>query len=262
MLIFNDITHSTEEKLSVTLHRFQDTKKMRSIFLTLFTLLLPLTWLIESKAETVVAETPCDSTETTRYERLFHEMHLDSIVNYTAFEQAVEGYEKIQNKKRPVLTLIDFSKPSTEKRLYVFDMEGKKLLYSSVVAHGKNSGGKYATSFSNKNGSLKSSLGFYLTGTTYQGRNGYSLILDGLEKGVNDQARSRAIVVHGADYANPEVAKSGRLGRSFGCPALPRALTRPIIDAIKGGSVLFIYAEKQDYLAQSSILHSHNHDIL
>lgn len=233
---------------------------MRSIFLTIFTLLLPLAWLIEGKAETVVAETSCDSTAMSRHEQLFHEMHLDSIVNYTAFEQAVVGYERIQEKKRPVLTLIDFSKPSTEKRLYVFDMNAKKLLFTSVVAHGKNSGDKYATSFSNKNGSHKSSLGFYLTGGTYQGSNGYSLILDGLEKGVNDQARRRAIVIHGADYANPEVAKCGRLGRSFGCPALPRALTRPIIDAIKGGSVLFIYAEKQDYLAQSSILQ--NHDIL
>lgn len=150
--------------------------------------------------------------------------------------------------------MIDFTKPSTEKRLFVFDMEQKKMLYSSVVSHGKNSGENYATSFSNEVGSYKSSLGFYLTGNTYQGKNGYSLLLDGLEKGINDRARERAIVVHGAAYANPSVCKSGRLGRSFGCPALPQALTKPIINTIKGGSVLFIYANNKEYMAKSSIL--------
>ena len=116
-------------------------------------------------------------------------------------------------------------------------------------------GDKYATSFSNEYGSYKSSLGFYLTETTYQGRNGYSLILNGLEKGINDRARERAIVVHGAAYADPSVAsRGGRLGRSFGCPAVPQKLSRPIIDAIKGGSVMYIYAEAPDYLAHSSVL--------
>ena len=128
------------------------------------------------------------------------------------------------------------------------------MLYSSVVSHGKNSGENYATSFSNEVGSYKSSLGFYLTGNTYQGKNGYSLLLDGLEKGINDRARERAIVVHGAAYANPSVCKSGRLGRSFGCPAVPQKLSRPIIDAIKGGSVMYIYAGTPDYLAHSSVL--------
>jgi len=137
----------------------------------------------------------------------------------------------------------------------VFDMKHRRMLYSSVVSHGKNSGGNYATSFSNEYGSYKSSLGFYLTASTYQGRNGYSLILDGLEKGINDRARERAIVVHGAAYADPSVAsRGGRLGRSFGCPALPTSVSRPIIDAIKGGSVMYIYAETPSYLAQSFIL--------
>ena len=154
-----------------------------------------------------------------------------------------------------VLTLIDFSRPSTEKRLFVFDMKQHRLLFSSVVSHGKNSGGVYATSFSNEYGSYKSSLGFYLTETTYQGKNGYSLILNGLERGINDRARERAIVMHGAAYADPSVVgKGGRLGRSFGCPAVPQKLTRPIIDAIKGGSVMYIYAETPDYLAHSSVL--------
>lgn len=186
---------------------------------------------------------------------LFREMQLDGKVNYTAFRQAVTGYYRITQRKREVLTLIDFSKPSTEQRLYVFDMKERKLLFSSVVAHGKNSGEVYATSFSNEYGSYKSSLGFYLTESTYQGRNGYSLILEGLEKGINDRARERAIVVHGAAYADPSVISSGgRLGRSFGCPAVPRKLSRPLIDTIKGGSVMYIYAATPDYLAQSNIL--------
>lgn len=186
---------------------------------------------------------------------LYHSMQLEGTVNWKAFRQAVAGYYKIENRKRDVLTLIDFSRPSTDKRLFVFDMKERKMLFSSVVSHGKNSGEKYATSFSNEYGSYKSSLGFYLTGTTYQGKKGYSLILDGLEKGINDRARERAIVMHGAAYANPSVvSKGGRLGRSFGCPAVPQQLSRPIIDAIKGGSVMYIFAEAPDYLAQSSVL--------
>lgn len=172
---------------------------------------------------------------------LYRSMHLEGVVSWKAFRQAVTGYHKIAGRKRDVLTLIDFSRPSTEKRLFVFDMKQRRLLFSSVVSHGKNSGDKYATSFSNEYGSYKSSLGFYLTETTYQGRNGYSLILNGLEKGINDRARERAIVVHGAAYADPSVAsRGGRLGRSFGCPAVPQKLSRPIIDAIKGGSVMYI----------------------
>lgn len=186
---------------------------------------------------------------------LYASMRLEGIVNYKAFRQAVEGYKKIGNRHRDILTLIDFSKPSTEKRLYVFDMKNRKMLYNSLVSHGRNSGENYATSFSNEYGSYKSSLGFYLTETTYSGGNGYSLILNGLEKGINDRAKERAIVVHGASYANPSVIKGGgRLGRSLGCPALPEKVSRPIIDAIKGGSVMYIYAEKPEYFAQSEIL--------
>lgn len=195
------------------------------------------------------------AVESAAYAGLYHSMQLEGVVSWKAFHQAVTGYHKIADRKRDVLTLIDFSRPSTEKRLFVFDMKQRKLLFSSVVSHGKNSGDKYATSFSNEYGSYKSSLGFYLTETTYQGKNGYSLILNGLEKGINDRARERAIVMHGAAYANPSVvSEGGRLGRSFGCPAVPQKLTRPIIDAIKGGSVMYIYAEAPDYLAHSSVL--------
>ncbi|WP_298648859.1 murein L,D-transpeptidase catalytic domain family protein, partial [uncultured Proteiniphilum sp.] len=140
-------------------------------------------------------------------------------------------------------------------RMYVLDMAKKEILFVSYVSHGRNSGENYATSFSNRDGSHQSSLGFYRTASTYKGGNGYSLQLDGLEKGINDKARQRAIVIHGADYCSENVIRStGRLGRSFGCPALPRELTKPIIDTIKEGSLLFIYADQPEYLATSEVL--------
>lgn len=194
---------------------------------------------------------PAAESEETTCSQLFQRMGLEGIVSYRAFQQAYEGYRQIEHR-REVLTLIDFTKPSTAERLYVMDLSEERLLYTSVVSHGRNSGNVYATSFSNEEGSYKSSLGFYLTESAYRGRNGYSLVLEGLEEGINDAARRRAIVVHGAAYANPSVAQSsGRLGRSLGCPAVPEALSRSIIDAMKGGSVLYIYADAPDYLAQS-----------
>lgn len=187
--------------------------------------------------------------------QLYRSLQLEGRVAYSVFEYMLAGYRQLGTSGPPIVTLIDFSKPSTRERLFVFDLKEKKILFSSVVSHGKNSGDVYATSFSNRNGSHKSSLGFYRTGSTYRGRNGYSLFLDGLETGFNDRARERAIVIHGAAYSNPSVAASaGRLGRSFGCPALPQALSRPIIDTIKNGTLLFIYADDPDYLAHSPVL--------
>lgn len=196
------------------------------------------------------------TTQLSESKRIYNELHLNSEVSYKAFEQAYTGYKKLAVKK-PVLTLIDFSKASTEERMYVIDMENKKVLFKTHVAHGKNSGSNYATSFSNKKGSNQSSLGFFLTEKTYQGSNGYSLVIDGLEKDINDKAKARAVVIHGADYANPAFAKStGRLGRSFGCPALPRSVTKPIIDTIKDGSLIYAFSEKfnEDYLIKSTVL--------
>ena len=182
---------------------------------------------------------------------------LDEGVDLEAFEKACDGYEKIGNKQKEVLTLIDFTKPSTEERMFVIDMRQRKVLFKTHVAHGQNSGENYATSFSNRNGSHQSSLGFYLTGNTYIGKKGYSLKLNGLETGINDNAFVRGVVIHAAAYANPSViAGQGRLGRSHGCPALPEALNRPVIDAIKDGSVLFIYADNTNYVAQSRFLSS------
>ena len=175
-----------------------------------------------STGEPAVTSTqPENPAPATAYEQLYDTLQLDSLVSREAFHQAVEGFYKIESRKRDVLTLIDFSKPSTEKRLFVIDMQKRKLLFSSVVSHGKNSGENYATSFSNENGSHKSSLGFYLTGNTYQGRNGYSLILDGLEKGINARARERAIVMHGLfqSVGHPLMRPSGTQLRLSGSPS-------------------------------------------
>lgn len=224
---------------------------MYKYFLTLICLLIPLTGHPGDTKPT--SNNPAGAADAVL--TLYNEMNLENKVNKEAFQLAVKGYRKIKGRKKEILTLIDFTKPSTEERLFVFDMQQKELLFSSIVAHGRNSGSNYATSFSNQSGSYKSSLGFYLTDNTYQGKNGYSLILNGLEKGVNDNARQRAIVIHGADYANPSVIRGGgRLGRSLGCPALPRKVNKPIIDAIKGGSVLYIHAQNTDYLTHSAIL--------
>lgn len=228
---------------------------MLKIILFCYCLLVPVKIISGTSCAATDASVYVDAVEEAKYANMYSAMHLEGVVNWYAFRLAVQGYYSITERKREVLTLIDFSLPSVEERMFVFDMEHQQLLFSSLVAHGKNSGEMYATSFSNVVGSYKSSLGFYLTEDTYQGRNGYSLILDGLEHGVNDSARERAIVVHGAAYANPSVIRQGgRLGRSFGCPAVPTDLSRPIINAIKGGSVLFIYADNAEYLAKSSLL--------
>jgi hypothetical protein len=169
------------------------------------------------------------------------------------FELAYTGWDKMEGElKSPLLTIIDFSLPSTERRLWILDLNSKTILLNSVVAHGRNSGELMANKFSNQPESFQSSLGFYKTGETYTGKHGYSLRLDGLEAGVNDQARNRAIVIHGADYANESFAKiNGRLGRSLGCPALPTALSSKVIDLIKDGSLIFIFGEDDNYLTQS-----------
>ena len=138
------------------------------------------------------------------------------------------------------LAVIDYARPSTEPRLWVFDLEGPSLLFVEHVAHGRGSGENRAQQFSNRDGSHQSSLGLFRTAETYDGGNGYSLRLDGLEPGLNDRARERAIVMHGAAYVDPlQALRQGRLGRSFGCPAVRTAVARPLIDAIKQGQLLY-----------------------
>ncbi len=182
-----------------------------------------------------------------------------SQLSQQVFEIAFSGFDKLQAQGKlsqdSILTIIDFSKSSREKRMHVVDLKSGRLLFNSVVAHGRNSGDEYAQHFSNQPNSHKSSLGFYVTGGTYSGSNGYSMILNGMEKGFNDKAKERAIVMHGAAYANENVLYSGqRLGRSYGCPALPQQLNKQVIEKIKGGNCLFIFYPDQQYLNNSKMI--------
>jgi hypothetical protein len=174
-------------------------------------------------------------------------------------QTALAGYEILVEENsisRPeVITIIDFSLQSDRERLWVIDLHQGKVLYHCLVSHGRNSGELMAESFSNTPGSYESSPGFYVTGETYIGRHGLSLALDGVETGINDKARARAIVIHGADYVSDDFIRAhGRLGRSQGCPAIPVELSEDIIKTIKGGSCLFIYAPIPDYTSNSPII--------
>ena len=156
------------------------------------------------------------------------------------------------------LAVIDYSRPSLQPRLWVFDLAAGKLLYEEVVAHGQGSGGDVPTRFSNDGGSHASSLGLFVTRDTYVGHNGYSLRMEGLEEGINDAALSRAIVMHGAAYVNPDAGRQmGRLGRSWGCPALRAAVAKPIIDVMKDGQFVFSYYPDQQWLTRSALLKCH-----
>jgi len=201
-----------------------------------------------------------DPTERSAALAAYEDMNLcEAGLDRHVFEMAMKGFEKLRNEGKTgsdsVLAIVDFTKPSRQKRLFVIDLKTRKLEYHTYVSHGRNSGLEYATRFSNKPSSHMSSLGFYVTRKTYQGSNGYSLQLDGCEKGVNDKALSRAIVMHAAAYASEQMAQGrGYIGRSFGCPAVPAPLHRPIIDKLKDGNVLFMYYPDQNYLENSSLI--------
>jgi len=188
--------------------------------------------------------------------QLWLDCKIENVISFDIFNTAIQGSIRVNNReKKNIITIIDFSKPSTEKRFFVIDIENKLLLYECFVAHGKNSGDNYAKTFSNKAESLKSSLGFFLTAETYSGDHGYSLRLDGLEKGINDNARAREIVIHGAGYVSEEfIKKYGRLGRSWGCLVLPVEISKEIINKISGGSCLFIYGADVYYNENSAFL--------
>lgn len=153
--------------------------------------------------------------------------------------------------KQKFLTIIDYSRPATEKRLFVLDVAKNQIVFNTYVAHGQGSGQVKTQKFSNKAQTHASSLGLFLTGTTYHGGNGHSLILKGLEKGFNDQAESRNIVMHGAAYVNEQLAKAGHMGRSWGCPAVPKHLATPLLNTIKEGSLVFSYFPDDHWLKQS-----------
>ena len=176
-----------------------------------------------------------------------------------AFEYAYAGYQNLSEKgelnNQNVITICDLSQSSSKKRLYLIDIKDYKVLLNTYVAHGRNSGGEYAKKFSNNPQSLQSSLGFYKTKKTYYGSHGLALTITGLEKGFNDKAERRKIVVHGSDYIGDNYLRLAKyMGRSFGCPAIPKKYTKTLINTIKNGSCLFIYHPDKNYLTNSKIL--------
>ncbi len=193
---------------------------------------------------------------------LFTAMDLEKIgLKKSVFFAGLKGYEYLLSKnkirKEGILTICDYSQSSSQKRLYVLDLDHAKVLFNTYVSHGKNSGGEYATSFSNREDSHKSSLGFMISGDTYIGKAGFSLHFDGLEKGINNNVRQRDIVMHGSNYVNGERADEGtQMGRSYGCPAVPFEISKRIINMIKGGTCFFGYSSDKWYTTSSSIMQS------
>jgi len=193
---------------------------------------------------------------------MYEEMDLaDSGLSRKAFQYAFTGYYKLKKKgllrRTNILTICDFSQSSSVERMYVIDVRTRRVLYRTYVAHGVNSGEEYATSFSNRMESCKSSLGFYVTTGVYNGANGLSLRINGVDKGFNDNALKRAIVIHGAGYVSKRILKKyGVMGTTFGCPAIPTEMTTQIIPVVKNGSCFFIYFPSTKYLSRSTILNS------
>lgn len=221
---------------------------------------------ITSYSEKKVTETSntatADASEnvTAAASALYDSLNLGKMgLSFDAMQYAYKGYQKLLNRhalgnNADVLTVVDFSQSSHKKRMYIIDVANKKVLFNTYVAHGKNSGLDYADAFSNIPESLQSSLGFYVTKSTYNGKHGLSLRLDGQERGFNDNAEERAVVVHGADYIGDQRLGSAYMGRSFGCPAVPQAQASKVINYIKNGSCLFIYHPSKNYLHGSTIL--------
>jgi hypothetical protein len=192
---------------------------------------------------------------------LFDSLKLGELgLSQEALQYAYRGYEYLLEKgdlsNSDIITVVDFSQSSFKKRMYIIDVKNYKVLVNTYVAHGKNTGLQYAKEFSNKAESLQSSLGFYVTKSTYSGKHGLSLKLEGKEPGFNSKAEERAIVVHGADYIGTHRLKSPYMGRSFGCPAVPQAQASKVINTMKDGTMLFIYYPSTKYLRNSTILNS------
>lgn len=191
---------------------------------------------------------------------LYNTIHLENYgLSKSAFNYAIKGYNYLLKRNKiantDYLTVCDFSQSSRNKRLYIIDLKTGRLLINTYVAHGRNSGGEFATRFSNRPESLESSLGFYITENTYFGEHGLSLKIKGVDKGFNDRAAARMIVLHGANYAESDFLEHNNfLGRSFGCPAVPASESKEIINIIKKGSCFFIYHPTKKYLNGSTIL--------
>ena len=192
---------------------------------------------------------------------LYDSLNLDEMgLSMEALQYAFKGYLKLVEQgaveNSDVLTVCDFSQPSDKKRMYILDIKNFKVLLNTYVAHGKNTGLSKAERFSNKIESLQSSLGFYVTKKTYTGKHGLSLKLDGRERGFNDNAEARAVVVHGADYIGDQRRGAGYMGRSFGCPAVPQKQAKTVINYIKDGTCLFIYHPSAKYLKASKLINA------
>lgn len=205
-----------------------------------------------AKVEKLTVESKIESIYHTLNSRNFN------LPELRTFSEALKGFYLLKEKgvvQKDILTLIDFSLSSNTKRLWVIDLATNTILFNSLVAHGKNTGEEFASDFSNSNSSFKSSLGFYATGEIYQGKHGVSLRLDGLERGVNDHARERAVVIHGADYVSDSFIRDNkRLGRSLGCPAIPVELTDEIIETIKNKSCLYIYHPSRSFAMEEKLI--------
>ncbi|MES2874706.1 MAG: murein L,D-transpeptidase catalytic domain family protein [Bacteroidota bacterium] len=212
----------------------------------------------DSPAEPVAAEIVSSASNTELFDQYldstYHKADLAaSGLDVEVFRKALIGYYNLKktnlvSPERQIITIIDFNRKSTQKRLWIVDLSSNKLLFNTLVAHGQGSGGDMATNFSNTENSHQSSLGFYITSDTYFGKHGYSMKLEGMDKGFNTNARDRAVVVHGAKYVSQSfINQTGRLGRSHGCPALPVELTNTIINTIKGQTCLFINGPAENY---------------
>jgi hypothetical protein len=210
--------------------------------------------LISFVVHTVSASDALRSSLEKKYDNLEH----PSKPSFEVYQKAVVGYLNLSAEgklsDKNLLTIIDFSKSSNEKRIWVIDMKADKVVYHNLVSHGRNTGNEFARHFSNLPNSNKSSLGFYVTGENYYGKHGLSLRLDGVEKGYNDNARKRAIVMHGADYVDTSYTKAyGRIGRSLGCPAVPLDGHESLLRMIAEKTCLFIYYPDQNYLENSRL---------
>jgi hypothetical protein len=211
--------------------------------------------IVAAVTTTATADVSAEAAAMSLYERL----ELNKLgLAVDAMKYAYKGYEQLNRKgalhNSDVLTIVDFSQSSRKKRMYIIDIKNDKVLMNTYVAHGKNSGLDYAAKFSNTPESLQSSLGFYVTKGTYFGKHGLSLRLSGQEKGWNDKAEERAVVVHGANYIGDSRVSSAYMGRSFGCPAVPQEQADKVINLLKDGTCLFIYHPSSDYLQESKIL--------
>lgn len=236
-----------------------------SVLAAFFFLHIPLAFSKDLRINGIPQETKISAVNklsSSKFSALYDSLGLDLMgLSEEAYTAAVTGFDKLKQAGKlandRILTICDFSKSSAQKRLFIIDVIAGKLLFNTYVAHGMGSGEAMARTFSNKDESHQTSLGFYTTSSTYGGKHGYSLHLEGLEKGFNDRAFERSIVVHGADYVSRNfINAKGYLGRSHGCPAVPNELSKPIIDRIKGGSCLFIYSNNSKYLQGSRLLNA------